>query len=70
MLIKKQTKKKKKDEKMFHFKNEYWLSGATFYDCISTIHQFIKPFLDNNMSVFEEYGAFKVFSQTPHFSIC
>ena len=34
------------------------LSGATFYDCINTIYQFIKPFLDNKMSIFEEYGAF------------
>ena len=24
-----------------------------------TIYQFIKPFLDNKMSIFEEYGAFK-----------
>ena len=30
---------------------------ATFYDCINTIYQFIKPFLENQMSVF---GAFKV----------
>ena len=30
------------------------LLGATFYDCI-----IFKPFLDNKMSVFEEYGAFK-----------
>ena len=37
----------------------YRLSGATFYDCINTIYQFIKPFLDNKMSIFEEYGAFK-----------
>ena len=36
----------------------YRLSGATFNDCINTIHQFIKPFLDNKMSVFEKYGAF------------
>ena len=37
------------------------LSGAIFYDCITTIYQFIKPFsfLDNKMSIFEEYGAFK-----------
>ena len=35
----------------------YRLSGATFYDCINSIYQFIKPFLDNKMSVFEEYGA-------------
>ena len=24
------------------------------------MYQFIKPFLDNKMSIFEEYGAFKV----------
>ena len=44
----------------------YRLSGATFYDCINTILcTFIKPFLDNKMSIFEEYGAFKskVFQQ-------
>ena len=34
----------------------YGLSGATFYDCINTIYQFINPFLDNKMSIFEEYG--------------
>ena len=38
----------------------YRLSGATFYDCINTIYQFIKPFLDNKMSIFDEYGAFKI----------
>ena len=36
----------------------YRLSDATFYDCISSIYQFIKPFLDNKMSIFEKYGAF------------
>ena len=25
------------------------VSGATFYDCINTIYQFIKPFLDKNV---------------------
>ena len=36
------------------------LSGATFYDSINTIYQFIKPFLEKkNMSIFEEYGALK-----------
>ena len=34
------------------------LSDATFYDCINTIYQFIKHFLQNKMSTFEEYGAF------------
>ena len=37
----------------------YRLSDATFYDLINTIYQFIKPFLDAKMSIFEEYGAFK-----------
>ena len=34
------------------------LSDATFYDCINTIYQFVKPFLETKMSIFEEYGAF------------
>ena len=33
----------------------YRLVGATFYDCINTIYQFTKRFLDNIMSIFEEY---------------
>ena len=45
------------------FKNErlkfYRLSGATVYNCIDIIYQFIKSFLDYKMSVFEEYVAFK-----------
>ena len=36
----------------------YRLPGATFYDCINTIYQFIKHFFDNKMSIFEEYGTF------------
>ena len=36
----------------------------SFHDCINTIYQFIKPFLDNEMSIFEEYGAFK--RKSPH----
>ena len=36
----------------------YRLSGAKFYDCINTIYQFIKPFLDNKISIFEECGVF------------
>ena len=52
------------DKKSFQFKNErlneiYRMSGATFYDCINTIYQFIKSFSDNKMSKFEENGAFK-----------
>ena len=35
------------------------LSDATFYVCINTIYQFIKPFLDKKKSIFDEYGAFK-----------
>ena len=38
----------------------YRLWGATFYDCINNIHQFIKPFLDYKMSIFEEYGAVNI----------
>ena len=33
----------------------YRLSSATFYDYI---YQFIKPFLENKMPVFEKYAAF------------
>ena len=36
----------------------YRLLDATFYYRITTIYQFIKPFLDK-MSIFEEYGAFE-----------
>ena len=38
----------------------YRLSGATFYDYVNTIYQFVKRFLDNKMSIFEEYGAFNI----------
>ena len=52
------------DKKSFHFKNERLTEilqavRSTFYDCINSIYEFIKPFLDNKMSIFEEYGAFK-----------
>ena len=56
------------DKKSFHFWSSsrtgdklkfYKLSDATFNNCINTIYQFIKPFLDNKISVFEEYEAFK-----------
>ena len=51
------------DKKSFHFKNErpteVLQAGATFYVYINTIFQFIKPFLDNKKSIFEEYGAFE-----------
>ena len=52
----------------------YMLSGATFYDCINTKYQFIKPFLDNNMPIFEECGAFKqtcfLAKQTAYLYVC
>ena len=52
------------DKKIISFQERdlqkfYWLSGATFHDNINTIYQLIKPFLDNKMSIFEEYAAFK-----------
>ena len=52
------------DKKSFYFKNEILTEilqavKCHIYDCINTIYQFIKPFLDNKMSNFEEYGAFK-----------
>ena len=56
-------KKKNKKIKIITFQERdqlkfYSLSDAILYDCISTINQFIKPFLDNKMSTFEDYGAF------------
>ena len=59
----------KYDKKSFHFwsssKTRDWLkfyrlSDATFMIVrICTIYQLIKPFLENKMPIFEEYGAFK-----------
>ena len=37
----------------------YRLSDATYYYCIITICELFKHFLDNEMFIFEEYGAFK-----------
>ena len=37
----------------------YRLSDATIYDSNNTIYQFSKPCLENEMPIFEEYGAFK-----------
>ena len=53
------------DKKSFHFKNERLTDilpavRCHIYDYINTIYQFIKPFFDNKMSSFEEYGAFKL----------
>ena len=45
------------------------LSGATFYYSIDTLYRFIKPFSDNKMSIFEEYGAFKGKGNVCHESI-
>ena len=64
-LIQRYDKKKQKKKKK-HFISRtrdllkcYMLSGATFYDYINTIYQFIKSILDNKMTVFEEYEPFK-----------
>ena len=56
--------KKKVISFFIQFKNErltiYKLAGATCYDRINTIYQFIKPFSDKKkLSIFEDYGAFK-----------
>ena len=54
------------DKKSFHFKNErlteiLQAARCHIYDYVNTIYQFVKPFLDNKMSIFQEYWAFKVF---------
>ena len=46
----------------------YMLSDATFYDHINTIYQFIKPFLDKKISIFEEYGALNLYFSLGKFS--
>ena len=51
------------DKKLFHFKYERLTEilqavRCHIYGCINTMHQFIKSFLDNKMSIFEGYGAF------------
>ena len=38
----------------------YRLSDATFYDCINTKYQYIKPSWTTKMYIFEKYEAFKV----------
>ena len=45
----------------------YRLSGAAFYDHINTTYQFVKPFLDEKMSVFQEYGASGNKNRQPHY---
>ena len=53
------------DKKSIQFKNERLteilqaVRCDIFFECINTIYQFIEPFSYNNMSNFEEYGAFK-----------
>ena len=41
--------------KRFHSQMHHFMVARILY----TIYQFIKPLLDNKMSIFEEYGAFK-----------
>ena len=57
--------KKKKNTFLIQFKNQRLTEilqavRCHIYDRIKNIYQFIKSFLDKKMSVFEEYGAFKV----------
>ena len=44
--------------------SEIWQKFISFhfYDCINTIYQFIQPFLDNKISIFEDYGTFNSLS--------
>ena len=58
------------DKKIISFQEQEtnWnFTGATLYDCINTKYQFIKPFLDNKMSIFEGYEAFNIWPQTSSF---
>ena len=48
------------DKKSFHFKNERLTEILQAVRCHNTIYQFMKLFLDYKMSIFEEYGAFKL----------
>ena len=59
-LIQRYKKKKKKKKKIISFLHRVTeiLQAVTFYDCINTIYQIIKTFLNNKISIFEEYGAF------------
>ena len=53
------------DKKSFHFKNETEILKTVEYHIFmifSTMYQFIKPFLDNKMSITEKYGAFEYIS--------
>ena len=42
----------------------YRLPGATFYDCITIIYQFIKTFLDNKMSILRNMEPLTIGSLT------
>ena len=53
-LIQRYDKKNHFISRMRDFLKLYMLSGAKVYDCINTTYQFIEPFLDNTMSLFEE----------------
>ena len=45
---------------LIKFKNEILQAvKCHFYDCNNNIYKFIKPFVDNKMSILEEYGALK-----------
>ena len=37
--------------------------GCHIYDSLDTIYLFIKPFLNHEMSIFEEYGANNIFTK-------
>ena len=61
------------DKIPFHFKSERLAEILQAVRChilwlYYIIYQFIKPFLDNKMSIFEEYGAFKHVSKA-HFKL-
>ena len=47
---------------LIRFKNEKLTENFTGFQVphFMIIYQFIKPFLDNKMSIFEEYGAFNM----------
>ena len=53
------SSRNKKDISIFQMIKALYLLLCTPYDCINTIYQFIKAFLDNKMSIFEEYEAFE-----------
>ena len=61
-----ETIKKKNIPCLIQFKNErltkiLQLLCATFCDCFNTIYQFIKPFLVNKMSIFEDMAPLIVY---------